>query len=361
MLCLDGIHQFTQAGLDFCLIVFSFSFVVDDVLGMRPYSFLFGGLREWGSMKMILGIDLSSVRLAEKGKTMVAVLGETGTSLRLLSLFSLRDDRELVSLLKTCPFVICGVDAPLSLPPCVLCTHFPCPCLFGRWTELLGFAPEMAYHYRISDLVLRRSLPFVAPKPPLSNGGPVDITPLTMRWLRITRQLVAAGVPLQRIIEVYGSGAIQLYAQYFQLAAERIYHYRASEHNRRMLLEHVCEEGVLELTSVFRAELCENEDAFDALFVALTSWHTFHDRSYTPDMLLSSENKFLKEKGFWGKVCGEKEAMVQFLSKKQWSFLPDLVGGCVGDNLEKANENKNAQKMDMPGMDHEKEKCDKSE
>lgn len=274
-------------------------------------------------MELILGVDLSTVRQAEKGKTCVAVAEGCEAGIILHEVLMPEDDEALIALLSQ-PYTRCGIDAPLGLPPCVLCRAMPCDCPISTWMELLGQGPQAAYHYRLSDLVVRSCLSGVHPKPPLSTGGPVDITPLTMRWLRLARQLATRGCSLRQIVEVYATGAIQLYAQHFGLTAHQTYHYRSSEARRTTLIENLCDVGRLTASDMLWDQMVGSEDVLDAVMACLSAWHSLRGSVLLPQTLLDLNSNGEAAFALAGIPREVREAMLEHLLRSPWVMLPAL-------------------------------------
>ena len=274
--------------------------------------------------KFFLGIDFSSSHLAKKGKTVVVILAQKQGEDRpcVEEIIALRNNTEFTDFLGMQKFDLCGLDSPLSLPSCVLCQKTNCDCPLVHWRKLLGIGVEDFYHYRLSDILIRKAIPPLSPKPALSNGGPVDITPLTLRWLHLSRLLKQQNIATNRIIEVYGSGAIQIYAKELGLSEEKNFHYRRSEENRELLLSKISRFNVVQIKRELFEIFVNNEDAFDALFVALTSWHVANGYYLSPENLLSLSNppSWVRSLSHIPKI--ERLAMKTFLEDKQWSFLP---------------------------------------
>lgn len=274
---------------------------------------------------IFLGIDLSTQRQALQGKTQVALAESHSSGIHLLSVQPLLDDLALVELLAQTPFVACGVDAPLSLPPCVVCRVYPCPCVYETWAKMLGVDPAMVYHYRLSDLLIRKTIPHVAPKPPLSHGGPVDITPLSLRWLRLTRVLLSQHVLLERIVEVYASGAIQLFAQMAGLVSGERFSYRASAQKRAALLCFLAERHLLSSSAELWDIMVNNEDALDAVVACLCAWLAQQQKiipasvllglqPYSPSWMVHPLHDSDRE---------DRQRMLSVVQNAPWVALPD--------------------------------------
>lgn len=241
-------------------------------------------------MHLILGIDFSTVRLSYKGKTCIAVGESLPEGLHVHEVIPVCGDDELLCWLQK-PFTLCGIDAPLSLPPCIFCPQVRCVCSYEHWMQELGEPAHHAYHYRLSDIVVRKAVRGISPKPPLSNGGPVDITPLTLRWMRLARSLATEPHILQRVVEVYATGAIQLYAQWLGVTPNRTFHYRASLQNRQVFLEKMRSLGRLHVDDVLWKRMLESEDSLDAVMVALSTWHAVQGRILQPETLLGLDTR----------------------------------------------------------------------
>lgn len=278
-----------------------------------------------GENRVFLGIDLSTVRQAGLGKTCVAVTEETDTGLALFGIETPEDDDALLEWLSL-PFWMCGVDAPLSLPPCAICRSFPCDCPLADWFSAFGQHPQSAYHYRLSDLLIRESVPGVSPKPPISHGGPVDITPLSMRWLRLARLLCGREIGLSRIVEVYSSGAIQLYARWFGLTGDRVYRYRGGPERREVFLEKLASSGRLVASPMLWDQMRESEDSLDAVMAALSAWHASRREVLFPEVLLG----LIVKEGVVGiNPCTHfseetRREMANWLLRSSWIMLPEL-------------------------------------
>ena len=237
---------------------------------------------------MFIGIDMSTRGQARAGKTIAAVSESTKRGIKLLFLEALLDDQSLLSFLNRESFIVCGIDAPLSLPPCILCHSPNCiECSLAFFVKELGFDVEDLYHYRLSDLLIRKCLKGVSPKAPLSKGGPVDITPLTLRWLHLSRKLTKKKkLSNGYISEVYASGTIELYAQKFGLSIGKKFYYRASQEKRALFLCFLAEEGLLIANETILENLISSEDAFDAAIACLSGWLLYHQQSLEPAELL---------------------------------------------------------------------------
>lgn len=227
--------------------------------------------------RLFMGIDLSAESQAVQGKTCVVIAKELERGICVISIHYPLDDRELLAFLIAPSIVVCAIDAPLCLPPCVSCQTLACDCSLNKWSQMMGFSDQTLYHYRFSDLILRKTVRGISPKPALSDGGPIDITPLTLRWLRIMRLLQSQQISHNRFLEVYASGAIQLFALHFKLLKSGVFRYRASIENRTQLLCLLTESGQISCCEEHWHQITHSEDAFDATFACLSAWSAYHN------------------------------------------------------------------------------------
>jgi len=270
-----------------------------------------------------LGIDMSTTGQAKQGKTVAALFREDFGKLALVTIFPVHTDEELLSLLQEQPFALCGMDAPLRLPPYILRTEDEQGYPLGRWLDYLGEHQDALYHYRLSDILIRKTLRNVGPKPALSRGGPVDLTPLTLRWLRLSRRLKGKPELQQRIIEVYASGAVQLFASALGLVHDAVFRYRKRNENRTQLLLKMIEKELIVIPDPLWGDICEHEDYFDAVIAGLTTWHAFYHRALSPTTFLGLGDTSLHIKEPTSIPVEERHQMVEFLSDGNWAYLPD--------------------------------------
>ncbi|MEM1009600.1 MAG: hypothetical protein AAGJ35_11410, partial [Myxococcota bacterium] len=207
--------------------------------------------------------------------------------LTLQQLRALHDDIALLEMLTEPQNQLCGLDVPLSLPPCLRCTQNPCPCSFNTWAQLLELPQQTFFHYRLCDVLIRKKFPHLTPKPPISNGGPVDITPLTLRWQRLNR--ANPQLPLHKIVEVYVSGSVQLLAEFMQLTPHKQrFPYRSSNVYRARMLHALQHTFPLTIPRPLQEPLQHNEDAFDALIAALCTCFAEQGWFYPPHTMLET-------------------------------------------------------------------------
>lgn len=287
-----------------------------------------------------VGLDLSTRRQAEQGKTLAAIGQPWGQGVQLLEIRTLPSDASLLDLLQNQAFVACGVDAPLSLPPCVLCRVCPCDCPLSEWAGLLGFAADAVYHYRLSDLLLRKTVPGVSPKPPLSHGGPVDITPLTLRWLRLSRELSARKVSLQRVMEVYATGSIQLWAQALGLCQGQTFRYRSHPELRAGFLCELAEQGWLSAPEPLWERMVHSDDALDAAIACLSVRLAHDGRCLRPAVLLGLEREPAPSmvRPLQGVPMAVRRAMHAALEQMPWAALPCPAWICGGRHKSPPND-----------------------
>lgn len=273
-----------------------------------------------------LGIDLSTVRQAALGKTVLAVLraGDTGPA-RLVELRALRTDGELVKALGSTSYRLCGVDTPMGLPPCAACRRADCPgCAYRRWSIALSGREDLFYHYRLCDALVGRTVRFVNPKPPLSNGGRVDITPLTMRWMRLRRQL--PGRVEGRVIEAYPSGAALLLAHQLGVVSGA-FPYKRERGARAALLDALLNHDEVAIPARLRRVLLAGDDGFDALIAALTAQQTVARRFLSWRALLGLEPAPVEVVELPSSLAmEERERLAAMIARGPWIHLPLLNG-----------------------------------
>lgn len=274
---------------------------------------------------MFFGIDLSTRRQSLQGKTILARGEARDFGVHIVSVEPLLDDEALLDVLTKQEFVRCGVDCPLSLPPCVLCRVCPCDCRWSEWAMMLGFQPDDIYHYRLSDMVVRKTVQHVGPKPPLSNGGPVDITPLTLRWLRLARQLFAQDAPLEKTVEVYASGSIQILATLTGLVQQTVFRYRKSSALRASFLCSLAERQWLTASEDVWELLVQSDDALDAAIACFSAYLASRGEILWPSDLLGLEERRSSsmvrplQRG-----CYEmRSTLTEVLLQSPWVALPD--------------------------------------
>ncbi len=238
-----------------------------------------------GRTGVFLGVDLSSHNLAVRGKTRVIIGRSKGGSLTFEEICSPKTDRELIEIFAESRFELCGIDSPLSLPPCSICRIWDClNCPYRKLAvEGLDFREEVLYHYRIADLVFRKLGWPVKPKPALSNGGPVDITPLTLRWQKIARELFQLGrlFLLGRICEVYSRGiaalfSLSLFEQNLKLNSDLM---------REQFWSVLMKRYPVKIPDTIFSELIADRDSFDAALACLGSWFASRGEVNTPEDL----------------------------------------------------------------------------
>ena len=274
-----------------------------------------------------MGLDLSTLPQAQEGKTVLALLEQQKQHLFFQAFKTLETDEALLEQLASPSYVCCGIDAPLSLPPCLRCEDAPCQeqCPFERWSWLLDQRPDLFYHYRLADVIIKKSLKHISPKPPLSRGGPVDITPLTLRWLRLSRHLKTLSIPTNRLQEIYASGTAQLYAQKLHIANEQPFHYRKNQQLRQRLLDAIARQKWLKLSKSAKQQAIESEDAFDALMAALSAWHHAAQQTLTPEQLLGLSESPSAVRPLSNDITIEDRIeMARLLSSGDWMRLPNL-------------------------------------
>ncbi len=233
----------------------------------------------------LLGIDLSSVNLGRRGKTR-AVWGrvdESGT-LEFIGTERIEGDDDLLRILNDGGYLFCGIDAPLCLPPCVVCRDWRCQsCPILEVASALNFSHSYLFHFRLSDLVVKSANLGIFPKPALSNGGPVDITPLTMRWLRLARLLSSEGSALEKIFEVYTRGAVLLIAQSLGISPPTK---SRNPFERQLFLQGVTQNFPVRIPPKISEQLLKSEDLFDASIACLCMWFMLREEFYLPEEFL---------------------------------------------------------------------------
>ncbi len=285
---------------------------------------IFLGIGRVDLREIFLGVDFSSINLAKKGKTVAVILSHKDKAAppRIEESVRLENNEEFIDFLRLQSFSLCGVDAPLSLPPCLFCQRTHCDCPLVSWTPFLGISVEDFYHYRLSDILIRRAIPPLMPKPALSNGGPVDITPLALRWLHLSRMMKRQDLATDKIIEVYSSGAIPIYAKNFGMG-DTAFRYRSSPQERERLLTKILDSSIVTMTQRHLFDLfAYNEDAFDALFAALTTWQVAQGKALLPSQLLSLTPSPPWIRQLEQIPLNEREKMTLFLKTSNWTFLP---------------------------------------
>lgn len=276
-------------------------------------------------MRIFAGIDMSTTRQAAHQHTYVACLDEQKDRLHLFALFPLLEDADLIAFLTETHFLLCGIDAPLSLPPCGICRDIPCDCFYPQWATQLQEPWETFYHYRLCDILVRRTVPSLSPKPPLSNGGPVDITPLTMRWQRLYRSLAYhPNQPLQRIIEIYASGTGQLFAQKLTFPSIPGATLRTSHVYRAHFLSFLQEKYTLSCAPPLLEQAIESPDAFDAILSALSAFLTAQDQILQPEMLLGLTPAPAYVTPLINLSLATRQHMAIALRNQSWPRLPNV-------------------------------------
>ncbi|TNE48897.1 MAG: DUF429 domain-containing protein [Deltaproteobacteria bacterium] len=274
---------------------------------------------------VFLGLDLSTRRQSLQGKTMLARGEASGQGVRIVSIAPLLGDDALLNVLSEQSFVRCGIDCPLSLPSCVLCRVCPCDCRAAEWAVMLGFQPDDVFHYRLGDMLVRRTLQHVGPKPPLSNGGPVDITPLTLRWLRLSRTLLSRAAPLERIVEVYASGTIQILAELLGLVQQTVFRYRTSPALRASLLCELAERQWLTASEAAWEQLVDSDDAMDAAIACLSARLAYERHILWPSTLLGLDERASCSvvRPLQGSSKESRVSLAEVLLQQPWVALPD--------------------------------------
>lgn len=276
-------------------------------------------------MVYFAGIDMSTTRQALSERTFAACIAQDGKKMELFALFPLRDDAELMGFLCEGTYALCGVDAPLSLPPCASCCDLGCGCSFPSWATELGEPWEVFYHYRLCDILLRRTVPPLSPKPALSNGGPIDITPLSLRWLRLSRVLATHPCrPMARVIEVYASGTAHLLAKKFAFSSPTRPTYRTSAALRARYVSCCVSVLPLHVPPALGALMIERQDALDAVLAALSAVFAAQGRVLQPRMLLGLTPAPAYVKPLRHLSLATREEMAHHLTPQNWPMLPNL-------------------------------------
>ncbi len=277
------------------------------------------------SPSVFLGLDLSTRRQSLQGKTILATGEAVGLGVRIVSITPLLGDEALLNVLSEQSFVRCGIDCPLSLPSCVLCRVCPCDCRAAEWAVMLGFQPDDVFHYRLSDMLIRRTLHHVGPKPPLSKGGPVDITPLTLRWLRLSRALLRKAAPLERMVEVYASGSIQILAELLGLVQQTVFRYRTSQILRASLLCELAERQWLTASEEAWEQLVASDDAMDAAIACLSARLAYERNILWPSTLLGLGDRLSCRlvRPLQGCSQESRTLLAEALLQQPWVALPD--------------------------------------
>ncbi len=274
-------------------------------------------------MLYFAGVDMSTTRQALCERTFAACIAQRGETLELFALFPLRDDAELMGFLVEGDFALCGIDAPLCLPPCAFCRDLGCDCRFPAWAAELGEPWESFFHYRLCDILVRRAVPPLSPKPALSNGGPVDITPLSLRWLRLSRALAAhPRQPLARVVEVYASGTAHLLGKKLALSFSKGPTHRTSSLERTRCLSQFSSVFPFRCSGALEVLMVEHQDAFDAVLAAISAVFAAQGRVLHPRMLLGLTQAPAYVKPLHHLSLATREEMADYLASPLWPMLP---------------------------------------
>ena len=253
-----------------------------------------------------LGIDVSTLRQSREGRTLAVIAEIEDGVFCVREVRPLLDDEAFLHVLTEAPFLSCGLDLALTLPPCLMASND----VSKRWEEKAvewGLSVETFYHYRPEDWLLRKMLPGIAPKPPISNGGPIDLTPLTLRWLRLKRQLDREQRQLAPLTEVYASAAIELLAKGFGFESRKRFPYRSSEEFRAQWPEELCRTQQVVIPDTLWSTLISSDDPLDALTCGWVAWRASLREG------LRAQDWLAWEGGF-----GWKEAPELSLEAREW-------------------------------------------